>query len=698
MSTWLQRAYPKKVVIDTQKDSQGPSNTPQFAALQDALTSTGQWNELTISSFPPDSLASPLSSPLSSQTAGPMNVLKVLHVAAGCVDSPYFTHLLDLVPTEAPLSELRLYPSFAVIYFLQPHWFPVLKNLAVLIVNGRGIHEPFGLLPAFTQLQIFEADHLPLPWYEPSANIPLLSTLQKLRIRASSVQWMAGREFACLEECAILLPHHWVALQQHGVQLPSCRKLTYHGYPMITVQYLHVPQMKVIELGSDDCKEQRVYQHLRHLCALGGMISNLTGLHLTLHCSEQVFVKVLKYFGPLEELVLSITYPSPSWENFLESLIASPSTRDWPEWERPSEWEIWYQWCSSQTWHANVLPRLKYLGIQCSKGFSQSKCLGNSPLFRVVAWTRAQLSSPLKHLKVWEGRGTTEDMVVDYSSSGYVEKHLGMSSEKYDSMVVRGMVTQSLTIEHFDPPFHRLNLTALFRQLQSLVINSGSDIEVRVLPDLERVKSLEIYYGIIPTYPLNIDLPLVHTLQWLHLYHSTFFWMHGRTFKALGVCTLEHPKDNLEGISGHEELQVYLPACTKLVWKEGPEVPCAILSCPNVQSLQWEQYRPHYLFWGAALKSLHDVLLNSSQLQELNIHFFHYSGLGSLIHLIFCDSWKQGVWKNIRSVAMNIYWDDETGEQSFNQVAGRQQHYEKGWKEFMISRKGVCYVILRALM
>ena len=114
-------------------------------------------------------------------------------------------------------------------------------NLTVLIVNGRGIHGPFELLPAFTQLQIFGADHLPFLLYEPSTNLPLLQTIQKLHLRASSVQWMAGREFACLEDCAILLPHHWMTVQEHGVQFPSCRKLTYHGYPIIMIQYLHAP-------------------------------------------------------------------------------------------------------------------------------------------------------------------------------------------------------------------------------------------------------------------------------------------------------------------------------------------------------------------------------------------------------------------------------------------------------------------------
>ena len=53
ITTWLQRAYPKKVIIDTQGDGKPSSNTPPSAALSHALSSTGNWNSRTISSFPP---------------------------------------------------------------------------------------------------------------------------------------------------------------------------------------------------------------------------------------------------------------------------------------------------------------------------------------------------------------------------------------------------------------------------------------------------------------------------------------------------------------------------------------------------------------------------------------------------------------------------------------------------------------------
>ena len=80
VTIWLQRAYPKKVVIDTQRDGQESSNTQPFSALQEAIASTREWHELTISSFLHEDFASPLGFPV----ANPLSGLKVLHIAAGC--------------------------------------------------------------------------------------------------------------------------------------------------------------------------------------------------------------------------------------------------------------------------------------------------------------------------------------------------------------------------------------------------------------------------------------------------------------------------------------------------------------------------------------------------------------------------------------------------------------------------------------
>jgi len=787
--TWLQRAYPKKVIIDPQRDIQGPSEAPMFAALQSSLTSTGKWNELTISSFPPESLASQLGW----QVASPMKVLKVLHVEAGCMDSPSFTHLLNLVPTEAPLCEMRLHSPFVTTHFLQPHWFPVLKKLTVLIVNGSYIDEPFELLPTFTQLQIFEADHLQLPFYEPNTNLPLLCTLRKLQLRACSVQWMAGRQFPCLEEmrlhspiisthflqphwfpvlqnlvvlivnsrdmnepfellptftqlqifeadrlhlpfyepntnlpllctlrklrlracsvqwmagrqfpfleeCEIFLPRHWEQIQQHEVQLPSCTKLAYHGHPMTTAQYFFVPEMKAMDLRSHDCNEQRVYQQLRHLCRVNGRISNLTTLHLTFQCSEQVLMKVVKYLIPLQELALSITHPSPSFQHFLESLAAKPHIDEWPGGYSWMDYhEGWKKWCSSQTWHVNFLPHLKFLRIQCPKGFSQSERLDNFPLLRAIGWTRAYLTPALEHLKVWEGRGGVDDTAVDYTNTGYLDKHFGISSKEHDATIVRAIVTRRLAILLPQTPLLALYSTALFRQLWHLDIFCKSNHEIIILPYLEQIERLEISNGSIPEYSLNLDLPLTHTLQWLKLRHLTSLWMLGRTFKALREFTVYRPPDESENYSRDEGLQVGLPACTTLELFICPIEYLRFLSCSNVQILRWSQLS-FQIFDLAAFNSLHGFLFNLSCLQNLDISVPQSLEIASLIDFVFCGALEQEVWRDIRSVEVEI-WSNSFLKAShlLDQTVGHQPRYEKWWKSFTVTKEERS-VIIRASM
>jgi len=693
--TWLQRAYPKKVIIDPQSDSQSPSRAPVFAALQSSLTSTGQWNELTISSFPPENLASQLGI----QVASPMKVLKVLHVEVGCMNSPSFAHLLKLVPTEAPLCEMRLHPRFVSTHFLQPHWFPVLQNLIVLIVNGRDIHEPFALLPTFTQLQIFEADGLRLPFYEPKTNMPLLCTLRKLQLRACSIQWMAGRHFPCLEECAILLPRHLDQIEQHKVQLPSCKKLVYHGYPMSTAQYLHVPEMRAMDLRSHDCNEQRVYHHLRLLCRVNGRISNLTTLHLKFQCSEQVLMKVVKYLIPLQELALSITHPSPSFQTFLESLAAKPSTDEWPEWSSSIDYYYgWKQWCSSQTWHANVLPHLKFLSIQCPKGFSRSERLDNSPFLQTIGWTRAYLTPPLESFIVWEGRGSTDDIAVDYTFTGRLDRFFGILSESYDATIVRAIVTRRLAISFPDTLLFPLHSTALFRQLRHLEIYCNSNHEILILPYLEQIERLKISDGSISEYSLNVDLPLTHTLHSLNLDESAHSWMLGRTFKALREFTVYVPRDEPENHSRHEGVQVSLPACTTLMLFRCPIEYLRSLSCSNVQILRWSPLSFQTTFDLAAFNSFHDFLFNLSCLQNLDISISRGLGIDFLIDFVFCGASEQGLWRDIKSVGVEIWFNSSSElveSHLVDQTVGHQPRYEKWWKSFTVT-KGETRVIVRA--
>ena len=719
VAIWLQRAYPKKVIIDTQRDSQSPTYASMFAALQNALANTSQWHELTIVSFPPENSASRLGI----RVASPISALKVLHVAAECVDSPSFSHLLNLIPTEAPLTELRLHPPFASTYFLQPHRLSALQNLTVLIVNGKDVDKQFDLLPTFTQLQIFEADRLHLPFYEPYTDLPILSSLQKLRLRACSIQWMAGRHFPCLEDCAILLPRHWVTVQQHGVHLPSCNKLTYHGHPMTAAQYFRAPEMRAMELRTHDCNEQRVHQHLRHLCRADGNFSRLITLHLTFQCSEQALIKVLKYIMPLQELVLSVAYPSPSWPHFLESLAAKPSANDWPAWDQKMvNHQKWKKWYSSQTWHADVLPHLKYLGIQCPNGFSRSECLDTFPILRLVGWTRSWLTPPLEHLKVLEGRGTTDGIVVDYIGMDYLEKDLGIpdnpmdtneqrmsagvSYEHYDEIVVRGMVTRCLLIlDSDDIPLLRLHSTVLLKLLEDLKLfhvrqESFPDhyLENLIFPCLKQIKRLEIVGSNILADPSKSHFPLVDTLQWLTLHYSAFSWMLGRRFKVLREFVVGGAPYEPDNLSCYGGLQVELPACTILKLDGFSEGYLRFLLCPNVQIFH---FAVSCGISKAAVKHLTDFLCDCSRLQKLQIDIMEKSGSeDSLMQFVFGGARDQGVWREIRSVEVVFWLFRPSRNNEKRPFAGHQQHYyERWWKEFTVT-ENTCqpWVTIRASM
>ena len=364
------------------------------------------------------------------------------------------------------------------------------------------------------------------------------------------------------------------------------------------------------------------------------------------------------------------------------------------------KWEKWY---TSQTWHANVLPHLKYLGIQCPKGFSQSECLDTSPILRLVGWTRAQLTPPLEHLKVWEGRGTMDDIVVDYIGTDYLNKHIGaLPIPGFDKIVVRGMVTRSLHIYWDVTPLLQHHSTALLRLLEDLKLSfirhedfPNRDFEILIFPCLEHIKRLEIEHGNILKNPLKSHIPLENTLQWLKLKHSAFSWMLGRSFKALREFVVEGSSFHFQNLPRQEGMQVDLPACTVLRLKGCSDDHLHFLSCPNVQIIHIIHQMGR---WGTAwtvptrlIAFLHDC----SRLQELEVHLHeHLEGKDSLMHFVFGDSRSQGVWRDIKSVEVAIMPFFSLRNYDIASMVGHQQNYKKWWKEFTVTKRpGVEWVV-----
>ena len=683
---WLDRSRngPLTVKIDPQRDMGRQSNDQPYAGLQYALRSIYRWQSLVIAS----SLThETFGEAVDFQTAKPFEHLTSIELGQRCQDSSTLTRLLNHVSeTAIILSDMSLLSPCAITFFLQPSGSLVLNSLTTLVIDGKGISEPVSILPLLGNLQTFEATDLPLPNYDTNTSLPFLSTLRQLKLRAVPIQWMAGREFKCLEGCTII---HALGQEQiqSGIKLPCCMTLVYHGHPISTLQHFHTPQAKKMVLNTHDTRRQRVQQHLDRF-RVDGKLSQLCDFHLTLWCSEKALTNALEYMGLLQNLDLSIAYPSSSWETFLKSLAAEPSSKDWPKGlSDASHWQ-WKQWCSSQTWHTNLLPSLKSLCIQSPKGFSQSQCLKNCPILRHLAWTRAQMTLPLEHLKVWDGRWALDDLLVDYISIDYLDKHLGVSRQSYDHMIIRGMVTQKLVIDDASTLlFNKLHATVLFRQLQVLILKSVR-CDTNILSHLEQIKELVVYYGTINSNSVEIDLPLVHTLQTLDLYSSPCSWIFGRVFKALRKIIFLAQED--ESFSGCNGPQVYMPACTELEWKDELTVLPFIL-CANLQTFYWEMTSDCKV----DLKSLQDFLLNCPHLQQFHCDIVYEHDY--VIQFVFSDAWEQGVWKDIRSAKVEI-WGPGDAMKTWFQNYEHKQHYEKWWKDFTVSSGIYETVTLRACM
>ena len=283
------------------------------------------------------------------------------------------------------------------------------------------------------------------------------------------------------------------------------------------------------------------------------------------------------------------------------------------------------------------------------------------------------MTLPLEHLDVWEGRGTSDDIVMDYISTGYLDKHLGVSAQHYDHTIIRGILTQEVFERGFSPILDKFYSTLLFRQLQVLILNCEGCNKINILPYLEQIRELTVYNSTIPAYSLNIDLPLVHTLQYLKLLYSSCPWMSGRVFKALKWITIDFVPDD-----GCNDPQPDTPACIELEWNN--QVAAPSFFCVNLQKFSWINDQINDM---VDLRSLFDFLLNCSHLQHFDCVIDCESD--SVIQFVFCDAQEQGVWKDIRSVEVELHVMDGDALGAVTRKYEHAQHVEKWWKEFTFS-------------
>jgi len=289
-----------------------------------------------------------------------------------------------------------------------------------------------------------------------------------------------------------------------------------------------------------------------------------------------------------------------------------------------------------------------------------------------------------------------DDIAVDYTSTGYLDKHLGISNKDFDAMIVKALITRHLAIAFPNTPLHS---TVLFRQLRHLDIICGSNDGIYILPYLEQIEKLRILHGSMSEYSLDLDLPLAHTLQWLELHFATPLWMLGRTFGALREFRVLGQPYKPENHSRHEGLQVDLPACTALeLWDCSMDY-LRFLSCSNVQILHWYQRLYPTIFDLAAFNSLRGFLFNLSCLRNLYIWVAQGLGIDCLVDFVFCGASEHGVWREIRSVKVEVMcYTISEASHLFDQTVGHQRRYEEWWNSFQVTKEIATIVTITASM
>jgi len=118
------------------------------------------------------------------------------------------------------------------------------------------------------------------------------------------------------------------------------------------------------------------------------------------------------------------------------------------------------------------------------------------------------------------------------------------------------------------------------------------DSPVDILPCLHSLVTFEAHHLHIPIYPLGTLLPLIQTLQFLHLRSVSIQWMAGQIFPSLQSCSIMFPH-HVDTIA----LQpVIMPSCSDLTYNSNDLGPINRFSLPlltmlGVTSGQWSKWR-----------------------------------------------------------------------------------------------------------
>jgi hypothetical protein len=539
----LHKAHIQPLVIEIDVDKTEIMTEGHHSALAILAGSASRWVTLTITSLPQSEQDVRYVHGLLSMHLSPINRLRDLRVIQS-VSSPLLSPLIHNLATAAvgSLASMEIDSSPAILVLAQPAHVSLFASLTTFKAHLPKMSQSVDLLPHFNQLEVLELTNLLLPVYA-SHNLPFSHTLHHLYLRAVSIQWMGGQVFPQLENCTITAAPMGTHPLLLDVILPACTTFHIGNKDIALIRRFHVRNVGSLVVRSHQWSQGRGNEQIAHLLRVVHQRPlQLHTLHLAILCEGNILMSLLELLPSLKELRLDLARPSTLGKHFFKALLAKPfGETDWTQF-------MWLK--TGEGWNSMICPSLRVLELRYQQWLRHSDCIDwLAPLF-ALSWSRERTATPLKlelHFKPSQDSWRSFELSPQFNMpmSMLALPSLAQCDQRpsLDSLdhYYTSATLNSIAKRFRDEPqstwectlYEALIFPFCFNHLEVLDLRSDRTQLLNVLPLFQQLKNLSLSNFQIPTFSVEAELPLVHTLRTLSLQHSTLAWMDGKAFAQL---------------------------------------------------------------------------------------------------------------------------------------------------------------------
>ena len=527
------------VTIDMENERYGGSFDPErfFVCFMAAAQAASRWRSFELVALPPPGEYKDL------QIVLPLQHLETFKLAPSCslgnLLEPLMTTITSTVTPCLTVMDV-LHPD-ATPYLVQPTHSQIFSTLTTLRLNWRRVQNPMNIFPYLHKIETFEAHHLLLPISSSHNDIPMIQTLHVLRLKSSSVQWMADQIFPALEECSIIFPHHADAIQ--SVYMPSCSILKYDSNNLGTLEHFHHPPLAILEVK---CGQWQTWSGTLQLFGLHPIFASqsLICLHLQIKCSEKLLVHMLELVPALEELWMGLSSPHALSCAFFLAFAAG---------ERNATASIG----TSSRAIRPLCRELKRLHVHYKRWLRGPERKALMPAFGDIVTSHQRLKQTGFSLclsfdggskkQVWNVNGLVEKFDFELEED---ETWIGFSSP-------HGIVYLSTPVRYDHAyPQH-------FKELEYIAWREYSHFPIDYFLPFHSLKEMRISGSNLelqPNKPLSLNFPLFRTLKVLDVWTIQSSFLAGQKFDKLEGFREEGQDFELDA-----DLLTEMPVCTRLV-------------------------------------------------------------------------------------------------------------------------------------